>query len=573
MFSECRALLVSPRFNGPPHYMYKAVCEVVGAGYPTPPLGLLTVAALLPQSWDLRLIDRNFQDLNEADLEWADLVLTGGMLTQQQDTLAVIELAHAKGKPVAIGGPDVTSSPHLYSHADFRVLGEAEGVINQFLAALRAGDRGGTFDAAETPVDLATSPTPRYDLIRPENYLQAAVQFSRGCPHSCEFCDVIELFGRVPRTKSPDQLLAEFDAIYASGYRGGLFLVDDNLMGHRKALRELLPSLAAWQAERGFPFDLSTQITINLADDPALMRMMREANFAGVFIGIESTSDETLIASKKKQNAHREMIDCLARIHEAGMFVQTGLIVGFDTERGSVASTTIAFVEEAAISWAAVSLMHALPRTQLTRRLEREGRLWAGAEIQPSFGESTPFGVGLGLNFETVRPRRDILSDYVSILEALYTPQAYFGRLRREARAVRRPAFRQRSTARMRLRELRAFARVVWRMTVTHPELRPHFWGAVADCALNYRSSLRAVMVFGSLYLDIGESNRHVVEAMKRQIAAIDRGEWVPLRQVESQAGDARTGQASARDRSPVPAWRSESLAAAAGPAQGVGVS
>lgn len=528
-FSACRALLISPRFTGPPNYMYKTVCDIVGAGYPTPPLGLLTVAALLPTSWEIRLIDRNFQNVDEKELEWADVVLTGGMLTQQNDTLAIMELAKASGKPVVVGGPDVTSSAHVYDHADFKVLGEAEGVIDEFLAAWESGERAGLFDAGAKQVDLTLSPTPRFDLIKSEDYLQAAVQFSRGCPFTCEFCDVIELFGRVPRTKKPAQILAELDAIYQRGYRGGLFFVDDNLMGHRKALRELLPLLRDWQVAHDYPFDLSTQITINLADDTALMDMMRDANFAGVFVGIESIDEPTLIASKKKQNAYRELIESVGRIREAGMFVQAGLIVGFDTEQGSVASSTADFVNKAAITWAAVSLMHALPHTQLTRRLEKEGRLFAHSEIQPTFSEATPFGVGMGLNFETKRPRRDIICDYVTLLETLYSPEAYYSRLRREGRAVRRPKIKQRSTFRMRYRELRAFAKFAWRMTFTHPELRPHFWGTLFDTLRHNPSALRAVAVFASIYLDIGQSNHHVTSAMKRQVEAIDRHEWVPF--------------------------------------------
>jgi B12 binding protein len=209
-FSASRALLISPRFTGPPHYMYKTVCDIVGAGYPTPPLGLLTVAALLPATWDLRFIDRNFQEVDEKDLEWADVILTGGMLTQQNDTLAIIDLAKARGKPVVVGGPDITSSVHVYEPADFKVLGEAEGVIDDFLTAWESGERGGVFDAAARQVDVTLRP--RFDLIKCEDYLQAAVQFSRGCPFACEFCDVIELFGRVPRTKMPAQIVAELDA-------------------------------------------------------------------------------------------------------------------------------------------------------------------------------------------------------------------------------------------------------------------------------------------------------------------------------------------------------------------------
>src|SRR5215813_3783506 len=527
--SACRALLVSPRFTGPPQYMYKTVCDIVGAGYPTPPLGLLTVAALLPPNWDVRLIDRNFQTIEEADLEWADVIMTGGMLTQQNDTLAIVRLAQARGKPVVVGGPDVTSSADVYDSADFRVLGEAEGVIEEFIEAWNAGKRSGVFDAASKQVDLACSPLPRFDLIKGENYLQAAVQFSRGCPFTCEFCDVIELFGRNPRTKTPEQITTELDAIYKLGYRGGLFFVDDNLMGHRKALRALLPVLADWQARHRYPFDLSTQITINLADDPALMQMMRDANFTGVFIGIESIDEPTLIASRKKQNAHREIIECLDRIRSAGMFVQAGMIVGFDSEMGSVARPTVEFVDKAAITWAAVSLMHALPHTQLTRRLEREGRLYPGSHIQPTFDESTPFGVGMGLNFETKRPRRDIIADYVSILDQIYTPAAYFSRLTREARAVKRPPFKRRLTLKMHYRELRAFAKFAWRITVSRPHLRRLYWNAIFDCMRSNPSALRGIIIFSGVYLDVEQSYRHVTSAMKRQLEAINKDEWVPF--------------------------------------------
>jgi radical SAM superfamily enzyme YgiQ (UPF0313 family) len=526
--SACRALLVSPRFTGPPQYMYKTVCDIVGAGYPTPPLGLLTVAALLPPSWDVRLIDRNFQKVVDKDLEWADVVLTGGMLTQQNDTLAIIALAKSKGKPVVVGGPDVTSSVDVYEHADFKVLGEAEGVIDAFLAAWKNGVRKGTFDASSRQVDITRSPVPRFDLINSHDYLQAAVQFSRGCPFTCEFCDVIELFGRNPRTKTPAQILEELDAIYKLGYRGGLFFVDDNLMGHRKALRELLPLLADWQAEHGYPFDLSTQITINLSDDAALMQMMREANFAGVFIGIESIDEETLILSRKKQNAYRGLIECLDRIRQAGMFVQAGLIVGFDSEKAAVAPATAKFVDSAAITWAAVSLMHALPHTQLTRRLEKEGRLYPGSHIQPSFDESTPFGVGMGLNFETKRPRRDIIADYVTLLEMLYVPSAYYSRLRREGRAVRRPKFKRRVALKVHCRELRVFVKFAWHMTFTFSHLRRHYWHTLFDTMRHNPSALRAVIVFASIYLDIEQSYSHVTAAMKKQLEAIDKDDWVP---------------------------------------------
>jgi len=212
-------LLVVPRFSGQSFWNFEAACEVFGARFPAPPLGLITVAALLPSSWQCRLVNRNTEDLQESDLDWADLVMTGGMLPQQPDTLRVIELAHERHKPVAVGGPDVTSSPEAYLAADFRVLGEAEGVIDAFIEAWDSGERSGLFEAEKFKVDITRTPIPRFDLLKRKQYDFYGVQFARGCPFTCEFCDIIELYGRVPRVKTAEQMLAELDYLYGIGYR------------------------------------------------------------------------------------------------------------------------------------------------------------------------------------------------------------------------------------------------------------------------------------------------------------------------------------------------------------------
>ena len=232
MIDHCNVLMVFPRFNANSFWNYKATCEMVGARYPAAPLGLITVASLLPESWDIKLVNRNTEDLSEADIVWADIIMTGGMLPQQWDTLAIIDMAHARGKPVVVGGPGVTSTPEAYAAADFRVLGEAEGIIDVFVAAWRAGERSGTFEAAKFKADVSRSPVPRFDLLRFREYLHVGVQFSRGCPFTCEFCDIIELYGRVPRTKTAEQVIAELERLYALGYRGHVDFVDDNLIGN-----------------------------------------------------------------------------------------------------------------------------------------------------------------------------------------------------------------------------------------------------------------------------------------------------------------------------------------------------
>src|ERR1700759_1553336 len=254
MTIPCRVLMVYPKFVPNSFWNYTEACELVGARYPAAPLGLITVAAMLPNDWDIRLINRNTQPLTDADLDWADLVMIGGMLKQKPDFLYLIDLAHQHGKPVCVGGPDVSSSPHLYADADFQVIGDAEEIISDFISAWQLGERKGVFTAEKFKADVTRSPMPRYDLIRFEDYLFIGVQFSRGCPFTCEFCDIIELYGRVPRTKATAQMLGELEALYQLGYRGHVDFVDDNLIGNKKAIKAFLPHLVQWQEERDYPF-------------------------------------------------------------------------------------------------------------------------------------------------------------------------------------------------------------------------------------------------------------------------------------------------------------------------------
>src|SRR5580704_8735850 len=269
--TRCNVLLVAPQFYGLSIWNLTATCEVFGARTPAPPTGLITVAAMLPKHWECRLVNRNTEELTDADLDWADMVMTGGMMPQRRDTLEVIATAKAHGKPVVVGGPDITSSPEAYEAADFRVLGEAEGILDAFLSAWDAGQRTGTFEAEKFKADVTKTPIPRWDLLKREQYVYYGVQFARGCPFTCEFCDIIELYGRVPRVKNAEQLLAELDTIYRLGYRGHLDFVDDNFIGNKKAVKKLLPYLIEWQQAHGFPFEFSTEASVNLSDDAAML--------------------------------------------------------------------------------------------------------------------------------------------------------------------------------------------------------------------------------------------------------------------------------------------------------------
>ncbi len=527
MTDRCNVLMVFPLFNANSFWNYQATCDVVGAKYPGPPLGLMTVAAMLPPSWTVRLVNRNTEDLEAADLEWADMVMTGGMMVQQWDTLAIIDLAHSYGKPAVVGGPGVTSTPEPYARADFRVLGEAEGLLEAFVAAWRAGERSGTFEGQRFKADVTAAPSPRFDLLRFTDYLHVGVQFSRGCPFTCEFCDIIELYGRSPRTKTTPQMLAELDRLFELGYRGHIDFVDDNLIGNKKAVKAFLPHLAAWQRAHGYPFEFSTEASVNLADDGDLLTLMREANFFAVFVGIESPDPETLVLMQKKQNTRRSLSESIHRIYGAGIFVVAGFIVGFDNEKGSISGAMAALIEEAAIPVAMAGLLYALPNTQLTRRLHREGRLF---EPEQSTDDGTVNGdqCTAGLNFITKRPRREALDDYRQVLGAVYAPAAFFGRLRRLGEALRCPTLPRGAALRAVGRDLGRFVRLMTAITLHRPDMRPHVWSLVLHMARVNPGALPSVMRIAALYIHLGPFSRYVMGQIDGQIGTIDRGEWRP---------------------------------------------
>lgn len=518
--SKCRALLVFPRFSGSSFWNYRETCELLGAKYSAAPLGLITLAALLPTEWDVRLVDRNVEELTDADLRWADVVLTGGMLPQRNDALELVALAQRWGKPVVVGGPDATCAPEIYAQAEFRVLGEAEEVIAEFLAAWGDGAAGGRFVAPGFP-DVTRSPVPRFDLLKLDRYLHVGVQFSRGCPFECEFCNVIDLNGRVPRTKTPGQMLRELDALRALGYRGHVDFVDDNLIGNRKAVKPFLRELATWQQARGRPFEFSTEASLDLGSDPELLALLKRANFFAVFVGIETPDTATLLAAHKRQNARRDVAASVAAMHRAGLFVNAGFIVGFDTERGSVADAMVACIEAAGIPVCMVGLLFALPGTRLTRRLAAEGRL---SDAEASYSEDDADQCTSGLNFEPLRPRRDVLADYREILARIYAPEAFFGRARRVGRELDRSAHALQPSARNLLRDVRGFLGMFWKMGIRDPRVRGEWWGALVDCLLHNPAALKIVLSFAALYLHLGPYTRDLVDRLDREIALLPDG-------------------------------------------------
>lgn len=488
-----RILLLHPTFPES-FWSFGEVLKLVGRKALNPPLGLITVAAMLPKDWSLRLVDCAVRAPDEDDWTFADIVFLTGMIVQKPSMMDLIAQAKKRGIPIVVGGPYATSVPQDFVSAgvDYLVLDEAEISLAPFLAHLesagavpKAPDAPTLrFDAKGQKPELTETPVPRFDLLEFAAYDAMAVQYSRGCPFLCEFCDIITLYGRRPRTKTPAQILAELDCLHALGWRGGIFLVDDNFIGNKPNVKKLLPELSAWQEAHGFPFWLDTEASIDLAADIDLMAAMVQANFASVFIGIETPDEASLDLTRKHQNNRVPMLESLDLITRSGLRVMCGMIIGFDNEPSGAGQRIVEFVERAAIPTVGLSMLQVLPNTGLWTRLNREGRL---LDEQLGIGQ-----VNL-LNFVPTRPVTEIGQEYVDAYRQLYDPVRYLDRTARHfQRLGLNPPFdlppRPKATAQPRrtMRQVmaetanyavmvRALAIVVWRQGVLRPS-RGRFW-------------------------------------------------------------------------------------------------
>ena len=413
-----KVLLVYPK-TPTTYWSFDHALPFIGRKAALPPLGLLTVAAMLPAGFEVRLVDLNVRPLEQAELEWCDLVFLSAMIVQQKSFAEVVRFAQDCGKTVVAGGPYAISSWQEIEGVDHFVLGEVELTLPRFLADLEAGRPQRVYHEEGKP-DLSLAPVPRFELIDPGDYDSMPLQYSRGCPYSCEFCDIIELFGRRQRTKRPQQFLREMDAVLATGFRGPLFIVDDNFVGNHRLSKELLRAVVGWQREHGFPFTLATEASIDLARDEELLGLMGEAGFTMVFVGIETPDAATLAHTGKGQNLKGSILESVERLQHAGLEVTGGFIVGFDTDPPDIFERQIRFIEEAGIPAAMVGLLTALPGTQLGRRLAREGRMRGAAS-----GNNTHL---LATNFEPRMPERTLIEGYKRVLAELYDPPRYFER-------------------------------------------------------------------------------------------------------------------------------------------------
>jgi radical SAM superfamily enzyme YgiQ (UPF0313 family) len=512
-----KCLIVQSKFSDLSFWNYVEVCEIVGAKYPAAPLGLMTVAALLPQQWDFRLVDENVEPLDSHHFEWADVVCVGGMLPQQKRMLSIIDEAHGYGLPVIVGGPDPSSQPALYGSADYLVRGEGEVTIPMLVEDLGRSAVAGEY-VSEDRADMGRAVIPRFDLVNFRNYLQVGIQYTRGCPFNCEFCDIIELYGRKSRNKTPEHVIAELQALYDAGYRGHVDFVDDNFIGNKKGVRELLPALKTWSVEHGYPFFFSTEASMNLADDDDLMQAMRDVDFRFVFLGIESPEDHILESIHKKQNMRRPISEAVKKINSYGMIVNAGFIMGFDNESVRTAEGMIACVEDSSICMAMVGKLYALPNTQLTRRLRTEGRLW---EAEERFGDDVD-QMTTGLNFDTVRPRLDILRDYRSVIGALYDPARYYARVTETGLALR-PVRRHKSGARGMLRSAKSFLKLSKRVGFNRSTGWLYWKLLFTMLARNWRATEAAVSL-AAMYVHFQRTSAHILGVTDLEVEWLEQG-------------------------------------------------
>ena len=514
-----KCLIVQTEFSALSFWNYVDVCKIAGAKYPAAPLSLLTVAALLPKQWEFKLVDANVEPLMVEHFKWADIVCIGGMLPQQQSMIALIDKVHQYGCPVVVGGPDPSSQPHLYQSADYLVQGEGEVTIPMFIEDLEKGCGSGEYKSDER-ADMTKAVVPRFDLIRFKNYIQVGIQYSRGCPFNCEFCDIIELYGRESRTKTPTQVIKELQTLFDLGYRGHVDFVDDNFIGNKKNVKKVLPVIKEWSKAKKYPFYFSTESSINLADDENLLQMMKDVDFRYVFVGIETPEEEILKLTNKKINVNRSVQRSIEKIYSYGMIVNAGFIIGFDSETDQTAKSMIQFIQNLGICMAMVGKLYALPNTQLTRRLEREGRLFEYDSIF-SDPDTDLDQLTSGLNFITSRSRLDVLKDYNRVIKYIYTPENYYGRLIYTGLHLR-PEYKYRPGIMRLLKNIKTFLKIC-RIVGFNKTTGWLYWKAFLTVISKNPQAIEATINLAAMFIHFHKQSQFVIELTDNEIRSIEK--------------------------------------------------
>ncbi|MEA2016699.1 MAG: DUF4070 domain-containing protein [Actinomycetota bacterium] len=458
-----KILLVYPEYEET-FWSFKKILKILGKKSAFPPLGLLTIASMLPDDFEKKLVDMNIEMLKDEHIKWADYVFISAMIVQKESSRRVINKVKKFKKPIVVGGPLFTTGWEEFTDADHLFLGEAEEIFHGFVDDLKNGKLKKMYSSSKFP-DIKRTAIPDWSLINVKNYNTLCIQLSRGCPFDCEFCDVVLLNGRIPRTKSKEQLIYELEALYRRGWRAGVFFVDDNFIGKKSALKkEFLPAIIEWQKKRNYPFSFNTQASINLADDKKILDLMVEAGFTSVFVGIETPDSDSLKECGKSQNENRSLIDSVKIIQNAGMEVQAGFIVGFDHDNESIFQRQIDFIQQSGIVTAMVSVLNALPKTKLYKRLERTKRL-----VNNGTGNNTKFS---SLNFKPKMDKDMLMDGFKKIQSTIYAPKAYYGRIKtllKEYRPVKR------KMPKIKMYHIRAFLGSIWYLGIRQKGRR-YFW-------------------------------------------------------------------------------------------------
>ncbi len=469
-------LLVYPRYPDT-FWSFRHALKFISKKASFPPLGLLTVAAMLPREWEKRLIDMNVRPLKDEALQWADYVFISAMAVQRESAQEVINRCKKLGVTIVAGGPLFTAAPEEFDDVDHLVLNEAEKTLPPFVEDLRKESPRHCYTTREWP-DLKETPIPLWGLVDMKDYASMNIQYSRGCPFNCEFCDIIVLNGRVPRTKGMGQIVAELASLYDRGWKGPVFFVDDNFIGHRKKLKaEIMPAIIEWIKERDFPFSFFTEASIDLSDDEELMRLMVEAGFDTVFVGIETPHEESLTECSKLQNKNRDLVASVKKIQQHGLQVTGGFIVGFDSDPPSIFERQINFIQKSGIVTAMVGLLNAPRGTPLYKRLDKENRLVHGIT-----GDNTDCSI----NFVPKMGYETLVAGYEKVVKTIYAPRPYYKRIRTFFREYR-PSGQQ--TPPLNFFYLKAFLKSVWLLGIRGRE-RFQYWRLLVSTLIKRPQSI-----------------------------------------------------------------------------------
>lgn len=474
-------------------WSFKHALKFVSKKASFPPLGLMTVAAMLPEEWEKKLVDVNVNPLKDEQIAWADMIFISAMIVQKESTQQIIKRCKSFGKIIVAGGPVFTTQHEQFDDVDHFVLNEAEITLPLFLKDLKNGTTQQIYTSKERP-DITKTPAPLWSLINLKNYASMAIQYSRGCPYNCEFCDIIIMNGRIPRTKTPEQMIHELQSLYDTGWRDSVFIVDDNFIGNKINVKKTLPLMIEWQKKHKFPFKFMTEASTNLADDKELMQMMVKTNFHKVFLGIETPNLDSLNECGKFQNTSRNLEETVNIIHENGMQVMAGFIVGFDNDTENVFEAQIKFIQNTGVMSAMVGMLTALPQTQLWNRLKAENRL---------LNDTTGNNTDININFLPKMSPEKLLSGYKKIISTIYSHKFYYDRINTFLKYYK-PTVKSRIT----ITDLKAFIRSMWAIGIIS-KARLLYWKLLIKTLFTNIKALPVVIelaIFGIHYEKVSKA-------------------------------------------------------------------